>query len=286
VIDRGAPLAAPDARPAGIGPATVAGSSGIVGVVAALPAEARCLAGTGLRFARPVTVSDRMKVCLGGVGGTGAAVAARLLVAGGATALVSWGVAAGLDVNLPPGTLVVTGEIITGEPGYPIRHTPTAASRAWATAVASSARERLTLSGGPIVAVDHVLETVADKRALAATGAVAADMETAAVAHAARSARIPWIAVRAIVDDASLALPPGVIGAIDAFGRPHIGRLVAALARRPTEILQLPRLARHFRLALGALNVAAHAAGPTLSAPTLVPSAYGLPGETPVGTTA
>jgi adenosylhomocysteine nucleosidase len=286
VIEGGAPRPAADARPADPGPAPASASRGIVGVVAALPAEARCLAGTGLRFARPVTVSDQMMVCLGGVGGTGAAVAARLLVAAGATALVSWGVAGGLDANLQPGTLVVTGEVITGEVDRPIRHAPTPVSRAWAAELACSVRERVSLSGGPIVAVDHVLETLADKRALAGTGAVASDMETAAVAHAARSARIPWIAVRAIVDDASLALPAGVVSAIDIFGRPRIGRLVTALVRQPGEILQLPRLARHFRAALGTLNVVARAAGPSLFAPTRVPTACGLPGEAAVETTA
>lgn len=286
MIDGGAPLAATGAGPAGTGPAAAASSSGIVGVVAALPGEARCLAGNGLRFARPVTVNDQMMVCLGGIGGTGAAVAARLLVAAGATALVSWGVAAGLDVTLRPGTLVVTGEIITGDADRPIRHAPTSAARAWAANVASAIRDRVTLSGGPIAAVDHVLETTADKRALAVTGAVAADMETAAVAHAARAARIPWIAVRAIVDDASFALPHGVVGAIDVFGRPRIGAFVAALVSRPSELVQLPRLARHFRAALRALKVAAPALGPSLLAPTLAPSGYGLTGQTPVETTA
>jgi adenosylhomocysteine nucleosidase len=286
VIDGGAPLTAADARPAGPRPAPSAGLRGTVGVVTALPAEARCLAGNGLRLVHPMTVNDQMMVCIGGVGGTGAGVAARLLVAAGATALVSWGVAAGLDLNLPAGTLVVTGEVITGSADRPIRHAPTSVSRAWAARVANSVRERLGLSGGPIVDVDHVLETITDKQALAGTGAVAADMETAAVARAARSARVPWIAIRAIVDDASFALPPGVVGAIDAFGRPRIGRLVAALARQPAELWQLPRLARLYRAALAALNVAAQTVGPSLLAPTLVPGGPGLPEETPVGTTA
>jgi adenosylhomocysteine nucleosidase len=287
VIDGSAPPPAADARPVPSNPVVAARSRGIVGVVAALPAEARCLAGTGLRFARPVTVGDQMVVCLSGVGGTGAGIAARLLVAAGATALVSWGVAAGLDLNLPAGTLVVTSEIITGEADRPIRHAPTPVSRAWAANVASSVRDRVSLSGGPIVGVDHVLERIADKRALASTGAVAADMETAAVAHAARSARVPWIAVRAIVDDASVAMPRGVIGAIDALGRPRIGPLIGALVRRPSELLQLPGLARHFRVALGALNVAARAVGPSLMAPVLAPNGCGLAGgETAVGTIA
>ena len=90
---------------------------------------------------------------------------------------------------------------------------------------------------------------------LAGTGAVAADMETAAVAQAARSRGVPWIAVRAIADACEYGPPAGQYRCCGCeSGRVQAGRLLAALARQPSELVQLPPLARGFGAALDALN--------------------------------
>jgi len=128
-------------------------------------------------------------------------------------------------------------------------------------------RGRVPLARGRLVGTDRILTAVADKRALARTGALGADMETAAVAQVARGAGIPWIAVRAVADSANVALPPHVMLAVDVVGRIRTIGFIMALGRHPRECLQLPGLARGFRAALTSLRTVAQAAGPALLAP-------------------
>jgi adenosylhomocysteine nucleosidase len=236
--------------------------SGILGAVVALPAEARCLTHSSPPLLRPLRLSSAMFVCRGGVGDLAAERACLLLLAAGATALVSWGVAAGLDPKLAPGTLVVSGQLANDlDPSLaPI-------ANIWAERLIDRVRASMAVSPGPIASTGQVLATAAAKRDLARTGAVAADMETGAVARIARKAKVPWIAVRAIADGADTAVPTGILSALDSTGRVLPGRFVGALARHPGELLELPALARGFRAALRALRLAARLAAPTLEAP-------------------
>ena len=140
---------------------------------------------------------------------------------------------------------------------------------AWAERVASRISATVNTVVRSIVSTDRVLGTVADKRIAAITGAAGADMETGGVAQVAESAGVPWLALRAVADPASLALPPSVIGVLDDNGRVRAGALSAALLRHPGDLLHLPPLARGFRAALRALRTTARETGPSLLAPPL-----------------
>jgi adenosylhomocysteine nucleosidase len=206
----------------------------MIGVVAALPAEGRCF-----------PVVDGYRVQISGVGAAAAARACATLLADRATALVSWGTAAGLTDTLASGSVVIAG------------------SDAWV--------DRLLprLSGvavrGAIACPATVLRTAVEKRALgAATGAVVADMETDAVSRAARAAGVPWLAVRAVADTVDVGVPASVLRAIDGEGRVRYGRLGAALLARPGDVAALPRVARGFSAALRALRGVAALAGSEL----------------------
>jgi len=247
----------------------MAARSGVVGVVVALPAEARCLVNRRVPFGHAVAVSPQMRICLGGIGARSAEASCQVLLSTGATALVSWGVAAGLDPSLSAGTLVVAWQIANSEGALATPQVAARASQAWADRVASRLAGRARVARGSVVSADHMLRTVADKRVAAETGAAAADMETAAVAAIAQSAAVPWIALRAIADTAHVTLPPSVLRAIDQTGRVRVGHLVRALVQRPEDVLQLPALARGFRAALRVLRTAAGEAGPALLAPDL-----------------
>jgi len=81
----------------------------VTGVVAALEFEARSLGDPG----------DGSIISISGIGADNAARSARALVAAGAGALLSWGVAGALDPALACGTAVLPGEVLRahGEPG-------------------------------------------------------------------------------------------------------------------------------------------------------------------------
>jgi hypothetical protein len=73
------------------------------------------------------------------------------------------------------------------------------------------------------------------------------------VAHA---ARLPFIAVRVIVDTAADVLPRAVVAASRA-GRVRTGRLVVGLLLAPAQIKPLIRLSQRYRAAIRSLRVIA-----------------------------
>jgi adenosylhomocysteine nucleosidase len=230
-----------------------------IGIVAALDAEARTLRDVprwrGSRDRR----DGRATVIVAGIGPAAAAAAAHTLVEAGATALLSWGVAGGLDPRLRPGAIVLPAEVL----GPATERYPT--STAWRE------RERRRLAGGEPVCEGAILSqgtAIADPRTKhavhRASGAVAIDMESAAIASVAASRGLPFLVVRAIVDAASDELPDAVVDA-SRDGRPDPWRLLVGLVRSPGDLGALLGLAGRFRIARRALAAVA-AAG--LAAPS------------------
>ena len=159
-----------------------------------------------------------------------AAQAARDLVAGGATAIVSFGYCGGLDPRLSAGDLVVAEGVVTvdGE-RYPAD-----------AGLTASLRHRLDGQAGWMLGADRVIASAAEKRALfARTGAVAVDMESHGVALVAPT---PFIILRVVADAADRTIPRSAIAGFGADGRVRTGALLASLARRPWELADLLRL--------------------------------------------
>jgi adenosylhomocysteine nucleosidase len=83
-------------------------------------------------------------------------------------------------------------------------------------------------------------------------------MESSAVAEVASAGQVPFLVVRAIVDTAQDALPEVArIVAGTGEDRLRLGRLLATLARTPTELPALIRLAHRYRTASRALAAVA-----------------------------
>jgi adenosylhomocysteine nucleosidase len=203
------------------------------GVVAALPAEARWLRASALA------------VRVGGVGAEHARRAARALIADGAQALVSWGTAAALAPTLAVGTLVLADRVI-GE------SVPLVPDLAWTARVAEAMRNvpSVQVVRGTMACPNDVLQNANAKRALAdRSGAIAADMESAAIGAVAREAGLPWIVVRAISDAADTVVPFSVAEAIDKKGALSWTRLLGGLFQNPGDVAALPKLARGMQLA-------------------------------------
>lgn len=183
------------------------------------------------------------------------------LVAAGARALVSFGVAGGLDPDLGPGDVVLPDTVVA--PGG----AALATDASWRSRVLEAAQvEGLELRGGGLAGSDRAVATVSGKRALfAKSGALAVDMESHAVALAAQAAGVPLIVIRAVIDPADRALPKAVLGSIAPNGRARSGLVTARLMLRPWETLQVHRLRRDMTVALGALRALTTALGPALT---------------------
>jgi adenosylhomocysteine nucleosidase len=219
------------------------------GVVAALVAEARTLGSRARQGAGPAAVGDGTLVMVSGMGLAAAAAAAQSLLDAGATALVSWGLAGGLDPALPAGTICLPTLVIseTGASFGTAHH--------WREAVAAAIASRRRVADGKLLSNPRAIVDVAGKAAaFRHTGAVAVDMESSAVAEVAAQHRVPFLAVRVIVDAAGDAVP-GAARALTAggSGQVNIAHLLRGLAGTPGDIVPLLRLARRYRLATRAL---------------------------------
>jgi adenosylhomocysteine nucleosidase len=223
----------------------------LLGVAAALPLEARALRYGGAGLLLEVT----------GIGAAQAAAGARRLVQAGATALLSWGTAAGLTPGLAPGAVAFPQVVIDAD-GQRF-----AADAAWHRRLL----RRLGGSAAPIIAPlaasGEVLRGPEEKRALhLRTGAVVADMESGALARVACESAIPFLALRVVLDPVAGVLPDCVTGATDDRGELAVSRLLAAAAVRPGDWVHLLALIRWFSVARRALGRLAHHAEPDLFA--------------------
>jgi adenosylhomocysteine nucleosidase len=169
-------------------------------------------------------------LAIGGGTSSGAEAAAQCLVSDGAGALVSFGLAGGLDPTLPPGSVIVPFAVIDGARRY------------------SSDPQVSNLLGGTtphlLLGASAIAATSAEKaRLYSETGAAAIDLESAAVARVAATHGIPFAVLRAICDPASRALPSAALTALDGRGAIAIGRVLASIAAHPTQIPTLLALA-------------------------------------------
>lgn len=214
--------------------------------VTGLGREARIAAGAGVMALGAGGSPDRLRALL----------AER---APACSAVVSFGIAGGLDPALPPGAVVVATAIVTTDGR---RATHTEAARCWA--------ERLSRAGERIVAaeiagVEVPLLGIADKRALrAATGAVAVDMESHVAADFAVARGLPFAALRVVCDPADRALPALAGQALRPDGGIDLAAILRHLLHEPAQLAVLPRLARDAATAFAALGRVRASLGPRL----------------------
>jgi adenosylhomocysteine nucleosidase len=176
---------------------------------------------------------------------------AALLAAepGEVAAVLSFGIAGGLDPALGAGDLVVATRV----------RGPRGAWRAdlgWAAALARATGARLGVVAGAAVVV---ADPAAKRNLRSATDALAVDLESEAAAAFAASRGLPFVALRAIADTAEEVLPRAAAVGLTADGRPAPGRVALALLRRPGDLPALVQVARRTREALAALERAAKA---------------------------
>jgi adenosylhomocysteine nucleosidase len=240
----------------------------VVGIVSALAAEARHLGPTTQRPAAPASLADGTLLVVSGIGGSAAACGARALIDAGATALISWGMAGGLDPAFAAGTIFLPSEVISRD------GTTVMTARYWRERLSAAVAAHHPVACGKLLTSPHALGSIADKAAaFRETGAAAVDMESLAVAEVAGSHELPFIAVRVIVDTAADILPRAVMAAGRSAGNLQLGRLIASLVVAPGDVAALIRLVPRYRAASRSLGAVARAGTPARHAFPIVPDA-------------
>ncbi len=218
-----------------------------VSVIAALPVEGRCLSVRTIKpgLSYPVNTTTRLRVS--GIGRDNARNAARTMLAEQETMLlISWGVAAALEPNARAGDLILA-DAVSDRSGtsYPVTAD---VLQQFETFAGQNAITKID-KGSLTEAVDILPDRAAKSELYAHTGAIAADMESAAIAAVAQEAGIEFLAIRVISDDFETSVPAAASRNMDAFGNIHLPGLVMSLLRRPADIRSLYRLAYGFRQA-------------------------------------
>jgi adenosylhomocysteine nucleosidase len=223
----------------------------VLGIVAALEMERRWIVVAG---------GDGWPLVeLSGPGAARARAAAQRLLARGASALASWGVAAGLDPHLAAGSVVLPRRVVVSD------QESRDVDADWRRALSECLPETLVVTAGSLAHAPRLLETAAAKAELRERlGACAADMESAAVAAAAAAAAVPFLAVRVVLDDARAVLPPILRTAIDDAGRLRVCSLAARVMARPAMWSSLLRLVRSHAAARRAMRLLWRQAAPDL----------------------
>lgn len=228
-----------------------------IGIVVALPAEARSLVRRRLGFESLHALPGGHWLTVSGAGPERAHAAGARLIERRVSGLISWGCAAALVDSLQPGHLVLA-ETVVDETGDWHATDPV-----WRERLARNLPSEVNVHGGPLQGSRQVVDSRAAKAALhAATGHAAVDMESAAIARLARRHTLPFLAVRAIADDAAMALPDAVLRALNPRGDVRMTTLLGQLARRPGQLGELLALGRAFGAALSTLRQVRHASGP------------------------
>lgn len=220
------------------GPAAAAGAN--VAVIVALGVER---AAFGARPGR----NTPSEILQSGPGAQRAGQAATAALAAGASGLVSFGLAGALRAELAPGAVLLPRRVRSATAAF-------AADPVWHAALADAVRSAgLTPSFDDLLSVPAALTTPGEKSAAAAGGAVAADMESAAIAAVAARAGARFLALRVIVDAAGDSLPADVERWVDERGERRLAAALAA-ALRPARWRELWTLARRYRAATRTLE--------------------------------
>jgi adenosylhomocysteine nucleosidase len=221
----------------------------LIGIICAMKSEARAF---GRRRGHCLGAHDYvLKVC--GPGREKAAGAANALIVDGCAALMSWGLAGGLDPALQSGDAIVSERVLT-ESGDLLLADAALCTEVLSRFTAAQARR------GSLVTVARAMSSAREKSAIRTRlDGDAVDMESSAIAYVARSAGVPFIGVRCIVDPVGFNIPPAALAGLDEYGQVRPVQILESLWQDPRQLTALLELFSHYRVALASLRSLARA---------------------------
>ncbi len=218
-----------------------------IGIIAALPAEAKCLYSKKLKAGLPIEIQQGVFLCLSGIGHESALFAAKKLTALKVDALISWGVAGAIDKSVNSGDVILASSIINETNRYSI-------SEAWLNRVSKHLQSLSMVSIGSIASSKEICASTADKHyLLQKTGALAVDMESNAIAEIATVNNLDFLVIRAISDNADTAIPEAVLKHTNNMGQPRIFNFMLSCITKPNQIREISSLARGYKKGLASL---------------------------------
>ncbi|WP_340123319.1 phosphorylase [Methylobacter svalbardensis] len=216
----------------------------ITGIIVALPEELSTLTSKKIDKGSSVFISDAIVLAYSGAGAGNAQTASELLIAQGATRLISWGCAAALSETLKPGDLVLADNLIDAD------NTQLAIHSDWHSYTKNLLSNTLKVHTGSLAESNSIVAAAQDKKHLyTQTGAIALDMESIAIAKVARQNNLPFLAIRAIADPVSMDLPKAINHSVNNEGDIVLSKLLLYVALHPTELPGLIKLGLHFNAA-------------------------------------
>jgi nucleoside phosphorylase len=236
--------------------------TGSLGLVVALAAEAKALLGRHSRRcsgARPASGDDgqtRVFCLQSGPGLDRSGAAARQLLERGVDALACYGVSGALAPGMQPGEVVLAESVHVLDDGAGVKDW--FPDRRWT----GSVFRRLRRAGipaclGPVCSTGDMVLSARRKEAIhRATGALAVDMESAAVVREATISGVPSLVIRSVCDPANDSLGDQMVDLLNRDGSVRWSALLLHLFRRPQLIGELWRMRQCFRSALSALRLA------------------------------
>jgi adenosylhomocysteine nucleosidase len=227
----------------------------ITGIVVALPEELTTLTSISIKKQGYGFIADNLLVAYSGAGPINAKLSAELLVAKGATRLISWGCAAALSGLLKPGDLVLADNLVDAEGRRDAKFCVSSDWHSYAKNILSSC---FVVHTGCLAESKNIVSASKDKQQLhAITGAVALDMESVSIAKVARQHELPFLAIRAIADPVDMNLPLAISYSFNDRGEIMIGKLLLFLVQHPAELPGLIKLGLHFNAAKNTLKYVA-----------------------------
>ncbi len=171
--------------------------------------------------------------------------------------VISTGVAGGLAPQLKAGDLVIAQRLLI-ESGGGYDEAGRIAPATLELVRQALERRHLNAAVGTTLSVPRVLSTAAAKRgAYVRSGALAVDMESAAIALAAAACGAPFVCLRAIIDEAADDLPASELAGESG----HVSKLKAAafLLKHPRVLARMPSVVKNLRLATASIGSALEA---------------------------
>ena len=224
----------------------------ITGLVVALPEELTTLTSIKIEKGGFLFITERLLVAYSGAGPTNATAAAELLVAKGATRLISWGCAAALAASLKPGDLILADKLIDAE------NNKMDINADWHSYSHSILSKFIDVTCGCLAESISIVSTSTDKKQLhSLTGAVALDMESIAIAKIAKQHTLPFLVIRVIVDPVEMSLPLAINHALNERGEIELKKLLVFLFLHPAELPGLIKLGLNFNAAKKTLKLVA-----------------------------